>query len=80
MNFSNSGELAWFSTSKRLLLDAHNVIIGSYGVTLHLQNTVKIVSGIDDLKVPVQYVRENFQDDLTIEQLAKVAHLSVSAL
>ncbi len=80
MNFSKSGELAWFSTSKRPLLDERNVIIGSYGVTRHLQRTVKTLSGIDELKVPVQYVRENFQDELTVEQLAKVAHLSVSAL
>jgi len=80
MNINKSGELAWFSTSKRPLLDGHNVIIGSYGVTRHLQKTVKTLSGIDELKVPVQYIRENFHSGISIEQLAQVAHLSISAL
>jgi PAS domain S-box-containing protein len=80
MNINRAGELAWFSTSKRPLFDEHEVIIGSYGVTRHLKKTVKTLSGIDELKVPVQYIRENFHTELSIEQLAEVAHLSVSAL
>jgi len=80
MNINKTGELAWFSTSKRPLFDEHKVIIGSYGVTRHLQKTVKTLSGIDELKVPVQYIRENFHSELSIEQLAEVAHLSISAL
>ena len=80
MNVNKLGELAWFSTSKRPLFDEHNMIIGSYGVTRHLQKTVKTLSGIDELKIPVEYIRENFHDDISIEQLAEVAHLSISAL
>jgi len=80
MNIDKSGELAWFSTSKRPLIDENYVIIGSYGVTRHLQKTVKTLSGIDELKVPVQYIRDNFHIELSIEKLAQVAHLSVSAL
>ncbi len=80
MNINKSGELAWFSTSKRPLFDEHKVIIGSYGVTRHLQKTVKTLSGIDELKIPVQFIRKNFHNSISIEQLAEVAHLSVSAL
>ena len=80
MNINKLGELAWFSTSKRPLFDEHNMIIGSYGVTRHLQKTVKTLSGIDELKIPVEYIRENFHVDISIEQLAEVAHLSISAL
>ena len=80
MNINKLGELAWFSTSKRPLFDEHNMIVGSYGVTRHLQKTVKTLSGIDELKVPVEYIRENFHVDISIEQLAEVAHLSISAL
>ncbi len=80
MNINKAGELAWFSTSKRPLFDEHKVIIGSYGVTRHLQKTVKTLSGIDELKIPVQYIRENFHKELSIEKLAQVAHLSISAL
>ena len=80
MNIDKSGELAWFSTSKRPLFDEDGVIIGSYGVTRHLQKTVKTLSGIDELKIPVQFIRKNFHTDISIEQLAEVAHLSISAL
>ncbi|PKI17056.1 helix-turn-helix domain-containing protein [Colwellia sp. 12G3] len=80
MNINEGGELAWFSTSKRPLFDEYGVIIGSYGVTRHLKKTVKTLSGIDELKVPVQYIRDNFHMELSIEKLAQVAYLSVSAL
>jgi PAS domain S-box-containing protein len=80
MNINVSGELAWFSTSKRPLFDENHQIIGSYGVTRHLQETVKTLSGIDKLAIPVTYIRKNFHKDISIEQLANIAHLSVSAL
>lgn len=80
MNIDKAGELAWFSTSKRPLFDEHKVIIGSYGFTRHLQKTVKTLSGIDKLKIPVQYIRKNFHKEISIEKLAQVAHLSISAL
>ncbi|HCM46223.1 MAG TPA: AraC family transcriptional regulator [Colwellia sp.] len=80
MNINLSGELAWFSTSKRPLFDEYNVIVGSYGVTRHLQETVKTLSGIDKLDIPVKYIRDNFHTDISINQLAEIAHLSVSAL
>ncbi len=80
MNTTQSGELAWFATTKRPLFDEEGVIIGSYGVTRCLQKTVKSLSGIDELKVPVQYIRRHYANDITIEQLASVAHLSISAL
>ncbi len=80
MNINKAGELAWFSTSKRPLFDEHKVIIGSYGFTRHLQKTVKTLSGIDELKIPVQYIRKNFHKEISIEKLAQVAHLSISAL
>jgi len=80
MNVNNDGELAWFSTSKRPLFDVNGKIIGSYGMTRHLQKTVKTLSSIDALKIPIEYIRANFHLDISIEQLAKVSHLSVSAL
>lgn len=80
MNINSAGEQAWFSTSKRPLFDEKKRIIGSYGITRHLQKTVKTLSGIDELKIPVQFIRENFHNELSIEQLAEVAHLSISAL
>ncbi|KGJ96289.1 PAS fold-4 domain protein [Colwellia psychrerythraea] len=37
MNIIRSAESAWFSTSKRPLFDEKKLIIGSYGITRHLQ-------------------------------------------
>ncbi|GHF01353.1 helix-turn-helix domain-containing protein [Thalassotalea profundi] len=80
MNMHKSREVAWFSTSKRPLRDDNGQIIGTYGITRHLQKTVKTLSGIDELKVPVDFIRLNYERDIHIEELAKVSHLSISAL
>jgi AraC-like DNA-binding protein len=80
MNINKSKDIAWFSTSKLPLFDEYGVIIGSYGISRHLQKTVKSLSGIDELKVPVQYIMDNFHQDIPIELLAGVAYLSISAL
>lgn len=80
MNMNQKGEFSWFSTSKRPLLNENNQIIGSYGITRALHKTVKMLSGIDELKIPVEYVRKNYHQELSVEKLAEIAHLSVSAL
>lgn len=80
MNIAPDGELAWFLTSKRPLFNAANEIIGSYGVTRHLQKSSKAISGIKELKEPIDYIRKHYKEDISIENLASVAHLSISAL
>lgn len=80
MNSLPNGNIAWFSTSKRPLFDDKGNIIGSYGITRHLQRSEKLLSGIDIMKGPVDYVRQNYRQDISVESLAEVAHLSVSAL
>jgi AraC-like DNA-binding protein len=80
LNILKFGEFAWFSTSKRPLLDRQNNIIGSYGFTRLLSKASQVLSSIDAIKAPVEYVRENFHRDVKIEELAKLAFISVSAL
>lgn len=80
LNILKFGEFAWFSTSKRPLFDKQNNIIGSYGFTRLLSKASQVLSSIDAIKAPVEYVRENFHRDLKIEDLAKLAFISVSAL
>lgn len=80
MNLTNEGQVAWYLTSKRPLFDDQGGIIGSYGITRHLQKMSKTITGITALKAPVNYVHENYKQDITVEQLAAVAHLSISAL
>jgi transcriptional regulator GlxA family with amidase domain len=45
-----------------------------------LSKASQVLSSIDAIKTPVEYVRENFHRDLKIEALAKLAFISVSAL
>jgi AraC-like DNA-binding protein len=80
MNILGSGEIAWFTTSKRPLLDRQGKIVGSYGISRHLEKTSIVLTGMVALKAPVSYIRENFARKITMNEVAEVAHLSVSAL
>jgi AraC-like DNA-binding protein len=80
MNMTQTGDAAWYATSKRPISNNKGDIIGSYGITRHLQKQTMALSGVEAVKVPVDYIRENYHQHFTIDDLAKVAHLSVSAL
>lgn len=80
MNSLKNGGIAWFSTSKRPLFSRAGEIIGSYGITRHLERSSKLISEVDIVKGPVDYVREYYGSDISVEKLAEIAHLSVSAL
>jgi len=80
LNHIASGELGWFLTSKRMLSSSSGEILGTYGITRHLQATSKTLSHVDALDQPVSYIQRNYSREITIEQLADMTHLSVSAL
>ncbi|TQV84370.1 AraC family transcriptional regulator [Aliikangiella coralliicola] len=80
MNLSKSGDIAWFVTSKRPLFDSQQNIIGSYGISRHLEKSSLVLSGMEAIKVPVNYIRRNYMHDIRLKQLAEISHLSISAL
>jgi AraC-like DNA-binding protein len=80
MNNTTSGDIAWFTTSKRPLLDEQGKPIGSYGISRHLKKTSLALSGMDALKAPVAYVRKNYMKNICLKELADITHLSISAL
>ncbi|MDO6447191.1 AraC family transcriptional regulator [Colwellia sp. 1_MG-2023] len=80
MNMTETGDAAWYATSKRPITNKQGEIIGSYGITRHLQKQTIALSGVDAVKVPVDYIRSHYHQHFTIDELAEVAHLSVSAL
>jgi PAS domain S-box-containing protein len=80
LNILNSGEIAWFSTSKRPLTDDDGNIVGTYGLTRHMNKTSKELSNVKDLDIPINYIKNNYQNDISILDLADVSHLSISAL
>jgi len=80
MNSARNGKLSWFTTSKRPFRDQLNNVVGSYGITRHLNKTSEVLSGMHAVQTPVAYIKNNYMNDICINQLANVAHLSVSAL
>ncbi|MDB2386217.1 helix-turn-helix domain-containing protein [Shewanella sp.] len=80
MNYLKGQELAWFITSKRPLFNEDGDLVGSYGVSRHLQKTSLTLSSIDALNVPVTFIKENYQQPISLTELAHAAHLSISAL
>ena len=80
MNHTTSGETSWFITSKRPLYDDNNSAIGSYGFSRHVEKTSVALSGMEAIKIPVTYIRENYMNEISLNQLAQVTHLSISAL
>ena len=80
MNTAQSGDIAWFTTSKRPLVDSEGCTIGSYGISRHLEKTSLALSGMDAMKVPVDYIHKNYMNDICLSELANITHLSISAL
>lgn len=80
MNSVKNGKLSWFTTSKRALRDQSGKIVGTYGITRHLNKTSEVLSGLNAVQTPVEYIKNNYMNDICIDKLASVAHLSVSAL
>lgn len=80
MNNALNGDVCWFITSKRPLYDDSGQTIGSYGFSRHLEKTSLALSGMDALKVPVDYIRHHYSEEISLKALASVTHLSISAL
>jgi AraC-like DNA-binding protein len=80
INIGQTGDTGWYSTSKKPITDENNHIIGSYGISRHLQKQAMALSNVDAIKVPVDYIRKHYQQPFTIDDLAEISHLSVSAL
>ena len=80
LNLLNTGAVAWFSTSKRAIMGASGEFLGSYGITRHFGRVSATHTHIRAVDAPVRFIRDNFKNAITVEQIADAAHLSVSAL
>ncbi|WP_082633081.1 AraC family transcriptional regulator [Lacimicrobium alkaliphilum] len=75
-----SGELHWFTTSKRPVYDYQERRVGTCGISRHLQKTSIMLSPLASIEKPMNFIKDNFTRDISITELAEHAHLSVSAL
>jgi PAS domain S-box-containing protein len=80
MNMPNSGEICWFTTSKRPLRDETGHIVGTYGMSRHMEKTAIILNVMSALKIPESYIRDNYMHKISLAKLAGISYLSISAL
>lgn len=74
----NSGD--WFLTSKWPIYDLEDSIIGSFGISRHLNRTQGTTFPYQELRAPVDYICQHFASDISVESLASACNISVSAL
>lgn len=80
INHLGNGEFGWFSTSKRPIKNRSDKLVGTYGFSYFIDQSAKTLSAIEPIRVPVDYIREHYAETITVEALAKLACLSISAL
>lgn len=71
---------SWFLTSKWPIYNFDNQIIGTFGTSRHLNTTEAAITPFRDLNGSVEYIRRHFSGPITVEEVAKATHLSVSTL
>ncbi len=70
----------WFLTSKWPIYDLQEVIMGSLGISRHLNRADGTAPAYQQLQAPVDYICAHFADAISVESLASACNLSVSAL
>ncbi|GAB5449844.1 MAG: hypothetical protein Hals2KO_01720 [Halioglobus sp.] len=78
LNEAGSGD--WFLTSKWPIHDLQDNVLGSFGISRHLNRTEGTTIPYQELRAPVDYICNNFQTDISVESLASACNISVSAL
>ncbi len=75
-----SEAVSWFQTSKWPVYNHAGEIIGTFGLSRHLNKSAEATLAFRELSAPIDFIRQNFSQKITIKQLAEVSNISVSAL
>ncbi len=70
----------WFLTSKWPIYNLRDRIIGSFGISRHLNRTEGTAIPFRELRAPVDYICQHFASDISVASLAGACNISVSAL
>ncbi len=70
----------WFLTSKWPIFNMRDRIIGSFGISRHLNKTEGTAIPFRELRAPVDYICQHFGSKLSVASLAGACNISVSAL
>ena len=76
----DDGPVTWFLTSKWPIYDPVDHIIGSFGISRHLNKTEGDTVPFRELRAPIDYICRNFSKEISVESLASANNISVSAL
>ncbi|MEZ5503115.1 MAG: helix-turn-helix domain-containing protein [Halioglobus sp.] len=70
----------WFLTSKWPIYNLREHVIGSFGISRHLNKTEGTAIPFRELRAPVDYICRHFGNRISVDSLAKACNISVSAL
>ena len=70
----------WFLTSKWPIYDVNDQIIGTCGISRHLNQAARKAVPYRALSAPIDYINANFHRPISVSDLAIACNLSVSAL
>lgn len=70
----------WFLTSKWPIYNRAQAIIGTFGLSRHLNRTEGTAIPFRELRAPVDYISQHFASPISVEALASACNMSVSAL
>ncbi|NND67344.1 MAG: helix-turn-helix domain-containing protein [Halioglobus sp.] len=70
----------WFLTSKWPIYNPAQEILGTFGLSRHLNRTEGTAIPFRELRAPVDYISQNFASPISVEALASACNISVSAL
>ena len=70
----------WFLTSKWPIYNFQERIIGTFGISRHLNKTERTGIPFRELRAPIAYISRNFGERISVDALAKACNISVSAL
>ncbi len=75
-----SEAIEWFLTSKWPVYNQEDQIIGSFGISRHLNPSERKLVPFQELSSPIDYIQMHFAQHIAVEELANACNLSVSAL
>ena len=77
----NNGSMGWCMTTKIPITDINLKVVGIVGISVDLQDDKLVRTDLNvRLNRVLDYVSENFFTQITTQELAEIAHLSVSQL
>ena len=75
-----AADVEWFLTSKWPVYDQKDNILGSIGISRHLNRSERRSLPFRELGATIDYIAVNFSSNISIRNLAAASNLSVSAL